>query len=290
MTFNAPPEDWLRSLNRKFRECDIHVRRRPFLALDQYCKDFGLVAVAFDSTPAKTIFDWFTGNTQAGTHQIGSLFTGVFYYDSCFWPVDVFIGGSQLQLNAVDSLQAMTDPMKSELMSRPETAWPYVLTWANSVDYGYGIDDLLKTLPADQALARSLLENADRELRAAVAQLLEHRPNSKAAMSSRMATEIFLKALLVFKAKLSEPEIRTFNHHLDKLLSRVQKIDAAHEVLTIEKQLAAFPTISERYTGAELAPTAMWLTYEIALHVAAAVVRSLTDRNLRAAVLSQNAC
>ena len=134
MTLNAPPEDWLRSLNRKFRECDIHVRRRPFLALDQYCKDFGLVAVAFDSTPAKTIFDWFTANTKAGTHQIGSLFTGVFYYDSCFWPVDVFIGGGQLQLNAVDSLQAMTDPMKSELMSRPETAWPYVLTWANSVD------------------------------------------------------------------------------------------------------------------------------------------------------------
>lgn len=287
---NTPPEDWLRSLNHKFRERDIHVRRRPFLALEQYCKDFGLVSVALDSTPAKTIFDWFTANTKAGTHQIGSLFTGIFYYDSCFWPVDVFIGFGQPQLNAVDSLQAMADPMKRELLSRPETAWSYVLTWANSVDYGYGIDDLLKTLPAEETLARSLLENADRELRAGVALLLEHRTNCKAAMSCRMATEIFLKAFLVFKEKLSEPEIRAFGHHLDKLLSRVRTIDMAHDLLAIEKQLAAFPAISERYTGEELAPTAMWLTYEIALHVAAAVVRSLTDRNLRAAVLSQNAC
>lgn len=290
MTLNTPPEDWLRSLNHKFRERDIHVRRRPFLALEQYCKDFGLVAVAIDSTPAKAIFNWFTANTKEGTHQIGFLFTGVFYYDSCFWPVDVFIGYGQLQLNAVDSLQAMTGPMKSELMLRPETAWPYVLTWANSVDYGYGIDDLLKTLSADEILVRSLLENADRELRAAGAQLLEHRPNSKAAISCLMATEIFLKALLVVKAKLSEREIRTFNHHLDKILSRVRQIDATHEVLTIEQQLAAFPSMSDRYTGAELAPPAMWLTYEIALHAAAAVIRSLTDRNLRAMVLSQNAC
>lgn len=220
---------------------------------------------------------------------MGSLFTGVFYYDSCFWPVDVFVGYGQYQLNALDSLQAMASPTKDELMSRPETAWPYVLTWANSVDYGYGIEDLDKTLPADAVLARSLLENADRELRAAVAQLLEHRPNTKAAMSCRMATEIFLKAFLVLKAKLSEPEIRAFNHYLDKLLFKVREIDAGHDALKIEQQLTAFPTISDRYTGAELAPRALWLAYEIALHVAAAVIRSFTDRNLRAAILSQSA-
>ena len=240
MMLNTPSADWLRRLNHKFREHDIDVRRRPFLALEHYCKEFGLVAVAIDSTPAKIIFDWFSANTKAGAHQIGSLFTGVFYYDSCFWSVDVFIGYGQLQLNAVDSLKAMTYPMKSELMLRPETAWPYVLTWANSVDYGYGIEDLLKTLSIDEILARSLLENADRELRAAGAQLLEHRPNSKAAMSCRMATEIFLKALLVLKEKLSEREIRSYNHHLDKLLSRVRQMDATHEVLTIEQNGTTF--------------------------------------------------
>jgi hypothetical protein len=104
-----------------------------------------------------------------------------------------------------------------------------------------------------------------------------------------MATEIFLKAYLVLKAKLSEPQIRAFNHYLDKLLSTVREIDAAHDVLQIEQLLTAFPTISDRYTGTELTPRALWLTYEIALHVAAAVIRSFTDRNLRAAVLSQKA-
>ncbi len=264
------------------------MRRRPFLALEQYCNDFGVTAIAFDSTPAKAIFEWFATNTKAEAHQIGSLFTGVFYYDSCFWPVDVFIGYGQFQLNALESLQGMAHSMKDELMSRPDTAWPYVLAWADSVDYGYGIGDLDKTLPDDAVFARSLLENADRELRAAVAQLLEHRPNTKAAMSCRMATEIFLKSFLVLKAKLSEPEIRAFNHHIDKLLSKVREIDAKHDVLKIEDQLTAFPTIGDRYTGPELAPSALWLTYQIALHVAAAVIRSFTARNVRASVLSQN--
>lgn len=267
------------------------MRRRPFLALEHYSKDFGVVAIAFDSPPAKAIFDWFSKNTKSGSHQVGSLFTGVFYYDSSFWPVDVFIGYGRCELNALASLQAMPDSMKEELMSAPQTAWPYVLTWANTVDYGYGIDDLEKTLPRGATFALSLLKNADREMRSAVAQLLEHRPNTKAAMSCRMATEIFLKAFLVLKAQFSEREVRAFSHHLDKLLSKIREIDAVHDVLHIEKELAAFPTISDRYTGAELTVRALWRAYEVALHAAAAVVRSFTDRNLRSAVISQqNAC
>jgi len=257
MQITMPPEDWLRDLNRQFRDADVHVRRRPFLALERYCKDFGVIAIAFDTPPAKAIFDWFSANTNAKAHQMGPLFTGIFYYDSCFWPVDVFFGYGKCQVKVLDSLQTMPHSLKGELMSRRESAWPYVLTWANSIDYGYGIDDLAMLLPAEAVFARSLLENADRELRAAVAQLLEHRPNSKAAMSCRMATEILLKAFLVLKAKLSEAQVRAFNHHLDKLLDKVREIDASHDVLKIEDEIAVFPAISDRYVGAELAPSAL---------------------------------
>jgi hypothetical protein len=282
-----PPEDWLHTLNRKFREGDVDVRQRPFLALDHYCKDFRVISLSFDSPPAKAIFEWFSAHSKPQAHEIGSLFKGAFYYDSCFWPVDIFIGYGTFELNALTSLQSMSDSMKAELMSIPNVAWSYVLTWADTADYGYGIDDLDKTLPVDATYARSLLENADRELRAAVAQLLEHRPNAKAAMSCRMATEIFLKAFLVLKASLSESQIRAFNHYLDKLLAKIRELHPAHDVLSIEHEIAAFPTINDRYTGAELAPSALWGVYQVSLFVAATVVRSFADRNIRSSVLAQ---
>lgn len=282
-----PPETWLIDLNRKFREQDVHVRRRPFLAIDHYCKDFNVTAVAFDSPSAKAIFDWFYANTKTEAHQIGTLFTGAFYFDSCFWPVDVLTGYGRYELNALESLQAMSEQLKRELMSIPEAAWAYALNWADSVDYGYGIDDLDKALDVDAIFARSLLENADRELRSAIAQLLERRPNAKAAMSCRMATEIFLKAFLVLKARFTEPQIRALSHNLDKLLIKMREIDPSHEALRIEKELWVFPAINDRYTGGELTPARLWQAYDVTLYLAASIVRSFTERNLRAHILSQ---
>lgn len=282
----SPPESWLNALNVEFRAQNIDVRQRPFLALDRYCKDFHAKALAFNSQPATTIFDWFVANTKAEAHQVGSLFKGVYYYDSCFWQVDIFIGYGKIELDATESLQSMSAAMKAEMMSTPSDAWTYVLTWADSVDYGYGFDDMQTTL-SNNRYAQSLLANGDRELRAAIAQLLEHRPNAKAAMSCRMAVEIFIKAFLVLKVGLSEPEIKAFSHNLSKLLTKVRSIEPTSELLSIEPELNAFPKVSDRYTGEDISPVILWNAYSIALHVAAVVARSFTDRDIKSSVLSQ---
>lgn len=106
-------------------------------------------------------------------------------------------------------------------------------------------------------------------------------------MSCRMATEIFLKAFLVLKARFTEPQIRALSHNLDKLLIKMREIDPSHEALRIEKELWVFPAINDRYTGGELTPARLWQAYDVTLYLAASIVRSFTERNLRAHILSQ---
>ncbi len=276
-----PPDEWFQQVNREFREQNIAVRQRPFLALDRYCKDFRVLALMFDSAPSKAIFDWFYSNTKPESHHIGSLFTGAFYYDACFWPVDIPVGYGQFKLEAPDSLRGIPSSLKRELMLESKDARSFALFWVDCIDYGYGFDDIQKT-NCISPFSKSLMMNADRELRASISQLLEHRPNPKAAMSARMATEIYLKAFLVQKAGLSETEVKAFNHRLNDLLKECRRIEPNHDVLKIESDLTVFPAIHERYTGGDLPHAVLWSTYVIAQYSATSVVRSFTDRDTRA--------
>ena len=276
-----PDENWFQQINREFREQNIDVRQRPFQALDRYCKDFNVRALMFDSAPANKIFEWFYANTKPESHHIGALFTGSFYYDTCFWPVDIPVGFGRFKLEAPDCLRGMSTNLKRELMTVPRDAWSYTLFWVDCLDYGYGFDDILQT-NSFSSLGMSLLTNADRELKAAISQLLERHPNSKAAMSSRMAVEMYLKAFLVQKAGLPEAKIKAFGHRLNDLLKECRCIAPDHDILKIENDLAIFPGIHERYTGEDLPHTALWAAYSLAQYSATAVVRSFTDRDIRA--------
>jgi len=235
----------------------------------------------FDSAPAKAIFEWFYSNTKPESHHIGSLFTGAFYYDACFWPVDIPAGYGQFKLEAPDSPRRMSASLKQALMSVPRDAWSYALFWADCLDYGYGFNDIQKT-NGFSSFGMSLLINADRELKASISQLLEHRPNPKAAMSARMAVEMYLKVFLVQKGGLSEAEVKAFNHRLNDLLKECRRIAPSYDILKIESDLTVFPAIHERYTGEDLPHTALWAAYGIAQYSAASVVRSFTDRDTRA--------
>jgi HEPN domain-containing protein len=281
-----PSQDWLKALNVEFRTQNISVRQRPFLAIDRYCKDFNVPTLALDSQPAEAISEWFFANTEEEAHHVGNLFRGVFYYDTCFWPVDIFIAFGHPAHDTFSSLKTMSASMKGEMMSgSSDVRNSYLLSWSNCVDYGYGFDDMQKELTAN-SYAHSLLENADRELRASISQLLECPPNAKAAMSCRMAVEIFLKAFLVLRAGLSERAIIAHNHNLNKLLESVRAIEPNSELLNVEASLSIFPEIKDRYTGNELSAVTLWESYCIALHIGAVVARSFTNRNIRSSVES----
>jgi len=138
---NIISDDWLRAINRDFREQDIEPRRRPWLAIQRYSQEFG-VSVDFSSPFANRIFEWFQSHTQPGTHIIGPLFTGVFYFDACFWPVSIPHAYGTVSINALDSLESMPDTLKQEIMATPRDAWNYVLLWVDCLDYAYGFDDM----------------------------------------------------------------------------------------------------------------------------------------------------
>ncbi len=82
---------WLAQTNENYRKKNIPPKRRPFWALSDLAKQFN-TQINFGSDLANKVFDWFTANTKPGSHAIGTLFTGVFYFDACFWPVSVPIG------------------------------------------------------------------------------------------------------------------------------------------------------------------------------------------------------
>jgi hypothetical protein len=66
--------------------------------------------------------------------------------------------------------------------------------WADTVDYTFGAFDI-KNGRILTGFARELFGSADRELRSSATLLTgPRRPNSKASETSRMATEMFLKA------------------------------------------------------------------------------------------------
>lgn len=166
-------------------------------------------------------------------------------------------------------------------MSVPADAWHYAQFWADCIDYAYGFDDIQKT-NSFSPFGMSLLVNADRELKASISQLLEHHPNPKAAMSARMALEMYLKAFLVQRTGLAEAEVKAFSHRLSSLLAECRHIAPNHDIVKIESNLTVFPEIQERYTGGSLPPTALWAAYYIAQYSAASVIRSFTDRDTRA--------
>ena len=262
--------------------------RRPFLALKHYSQDFSIRRLDFGSDVANAIFDWFNSNTKPVEHHIGTLFTGAFYYDTCFWPIEIFLAYGTVHLEGLPSLQSMPESLKKEMMLVPMDAWSYAIAWAHSLDYAYGCDDMRQTLSAESSYAFKLLENADRELKSATAQLLEPQPNSKAAMSCRMATEIFLKAFLVLKARLTEKEIRAFSHNLNKSLAKIRELYPEHQILAVESVISGFPTIDDRYTGEMLSHDSLWEAYCTTMHVASSVTRSFTNRNALEVILKQN--
>ncbi len=275
-----PDDTWLAKVNLDFRNANVDVKERPFLALDRYRKDFGLISISFDSPAANKIFDWFQENTKPEAHHIGSMFTGVYHYDACFWPVDIPIGYGHFGFEAPECLRGMSVELKANLMAVPRDAWSYASFWVHCLDYAYGFDDMTK-LNKYPAFAFSLLENADRELRAAVSQLLEKHPNSKAAMSSRMAVEMYLKAFLVYRANYTEPQVKAFRHRLADLIKECRKLAPAHDILKIDPDLTVFPAIHERYTGDEIPNPMLWAAYGIAQYTAASLVRGFTDRDTR---------
>ncbi|MCX5804090.1 MAG: hypothetical protein NTU69_11280 [Proteobacteria bacterium] len=272
-------EEWLENINKEFSKNDIPHRKRPWLAWGEWSKYTGM-PISMNDEVVKKIFYWFEKNTKAGSQQIGSMYTGVFYYDSCFWPILVPIIYGTVRVDARDSLKTMPETIVTRLWGDQGKLFEYISVWADCFDYAFGIDDIKKRRTPG-GFAQTLLNSGDQQLKATIALLLENTPNAKAMESARMSTEMFLKAFLAAKAGLTEMEAKDrIRHDLEKALKECLDVEAKSKLKKIQSNLNVFPGIEDRYKGTYKAPKELWRGYAIAQFIASTVVRSFSGRNI----------
>lgn len=280
-----PSEDWLKKINEKLRQQDVHPKARTFLAIKEFSKEFNYPFLDFTSDEARTIFNWFSENTKPGSHAIGSMYKDAYYFDSCFGSVNIPLGyGKQFCVNALDSLQ-MPDNLKQQLESDSRESWNFMFLWVDCLDYAYGYDDIFK-LKSFKPLATNYIRSAHKELQATVSLLLEDNPQPKAIETARMAVEMFLKAILVIKDdSWDEDKVRKkINHDLSKAINQCISFTESQELQRIKSLLSFFPDVHERYKGKTRKTADLWQGYALAQVVGAIFTRMFSDRDTRSQI------
>jgi hypothetical protein len=283
-----PSEDWLRAINEKFRREDVPPKARPILAILEYSKQFNCswLSPSYPSDIDNTIANWFYENTKPGSHKIGSLYKGAFYFDSCFWQIDIPIGFSCCRINAFDSLTSMPDNFKIEIQSKHQILSEFISIWLDCVDYAYGYDDILHLNKFNQ-LAINFVKSAHKELQATVSLLLEESPQAKSIETSRMAIEMYLKAILIIKNGWNdETQVKKIGHNLVEAVQQCITVTNNQDLEIIREQLNFFPPINERYKAKDWKTSELWFGYGIAQFIATTFTRMFSDRDSRNQILS----
>lgn len=281
------PEDvsiqWLESANERYRQAHRPPMRRVFQAMQELSKERGRPLV-LGSPAADKIADWFVAHTKPGSHAIGALFTGAFYFDASFWPVTIPIFYGTHRFDPLDSLQSMPDPIKQALWRKPDGRSVLLHYWCDCFDYAVGFDALRKG-PGLDSRARALLVNAEGELKGAIAQLLLDRPNLKAILGLRLACEIFLKFFLVHQQKLTDEQLKKHSHRLEGLARECFKVVPLPDFEIIANGVVAYPAVADRYTGSEKTLLEVFNGAFIAQLTAATVTRHISGQDCRQSIV-----
>jgi hypothetical protein len=272
-------EQWLEQINRRMSDAGIPYKQRPFLALQAWSQDRN-VPVRFPSEISKRVIEWFYRNSPPQAHHIGALFTGLFYYDVYFWPVVIPLAYGSVRLDPFTSIKEMPEVIQARLRSDTLAHAEFLALWADCLDYGFGRIDI-SGRGSITGFAAKLLTAANEQLEAMITVLRESRPNSKAMDSGRMATEMFLKGFLAAHANITEHAAKKLGHHLESALRECLNVRPASELSQLQVRIGQFPDVGSRYEGLTYAHADLWNAYGTAQFAGSAVVRSLSDRNMR---------
>jgi hypothetical protein len=275
-----PTNEWLEQINEELRKRDVPHKQRPWEARMEWSKYAG-VSSSLGDEDVKKIFDWFEKNTKAGSQYSGPMYAGSLYYDSCFWPMFIPVVYGSVRLDAAKSLRTMPESIKARLARDREAFTHFVAIWADCVDYGFGIQEVIKDNSIG-VFAQELFRSGDQQLNATITLLHEDMPNPKAIESARMATEMFLKAFIAAKVGLTEKDAKKkIGHDLEKALDRCLAVDNQSELQAIRSDLNCFPEVGDRYKGADKTMRELWQGYGTAQFTGTTVVRAFTDRDVR---------
>lgn len=270
---------WLKAVNRQYSAEGIPHKARPFTAFRDFCMEHRC-SFGIDHPIAKDIFQWFYERSPPGAHQIGSVYTGIYYYDAAFWPVSVPIIFGTVGVDAFECLDTMPIQVKEMLGASVQEVESYVDHWMHCMDYGYGHMDLENSRTL-KPRAIKFLGAANSELKGANSQLLETRPNVKAILGMRMATEIFLKTILVQEEELSDKDLREISHKLEDAARRCAEITGESVFSDIAERTSIYPVVSTRYENTSWPEIKVWQAARLSQLSAATVTRLYSDRDMR---------
>ena len=271
-------ENLLKPLNRKYRKNNIHPRQRPFLAFKEVSKKFNTVLT---SGSMERINNWFVENTAKGSHAIGPLFRGVYYFDGMFWPLDISTGYGEFAVYIFESLTDMSTNLKNEIEADKEEFRFYGFVWADCTDYAYGYDDLLgdSKLRSDAII---LMKSANEQLIGIAPLLIQSRPLSRAMENCKLSIEMFLKAIIVDKAGWTDKKLKDkIFHTIPKAVNKVIDLTNNYELHKIKNDYLFFSNLDERYKAKTYSTEDLWRGYVIAQRTAAIFTRMYSDKDCR---------
>ena len=277
---------WLERINRELGRDHVEYISRPFSAISKWGTENNC-AVHIPSSFSTAVFKWFEDHSPAGAHSIGTLFSGLFYYDSHFWEMHVPLSYGRVTLNAMDALASMPFELKDQLKLQTAQFLQYVTLWADTIDYGLGMSDIGMgkniTFGKSFVYASNVIASAHRELTATVRLLTaERRPNTKAFETSRMSIEMFLKAYLAIHEGLDDTTAqKVYGHNLAKLTRACCDTHPHSHLEEIEKLIAIFPNLGTRYEEQTFPKESLWVGYTTALLAGVTLLRTMTGRNSR---------
>jgi hypothetical protein len=272
--------EWLEAANLRYQAQELPAIHRPFKACSEYSVDFKQ-NVMLQSPVADAIFKWFYARSDYEAHLIGRLFSGVFYYDAYFWPLHIPISYGQNKIEPLACLQTMPEALKTQIRKNQQ---PLDLYFADCFDYGNAISEIATSVLFTNR-AKTLLESADKELIGALTQLIVPRPNTKAILGLRMASEIFMKALLVQDMNLSEQDLKGLGHRIDVLAQKCFDVTEVDDFKTLANSSSVYPDIADRYQGAARQLSEVGEAVRVTQTIASSVMRRYTPHNMRATVL-----
>ncbi len=278
MKFDEPQlSDWLSKKNQEYRAKNIIHKQRPFLALSELTAQNNL-SIPFNHPISTFVFEWFKKNSPSGAHQVGSVYTGVLYFDSAFWPVEVPIIFGEVILSPSDSLQNMPALIKHELLNSSSEMKQYTEHWLNCIDYGYGSTES----SFSNSNAAALFNSAQAELCGGNSLLLDTRSNPKAILSYRLAAEIFFKAILFEQRNFTEKQIKDLNHDLATAHRECSPVLNTVTFSKVAHDLQVFPPfVSARYESPSWDQEDLWAACRVVQAIAAETTRLHSTRNLK---------
>jgi hypothetical protein len=237
-------DKWLEEINDKLAQKNVPPKLRPWAAMTELLKHDSL-----SSPVVKTILDWFEAR-YPGSQQIGSLFTGAFFFDTIFWALHVPLVFGTVSVDPYSCLAA-PDPIKVKINSQKEIESKFLNLWCDCADYGYSAK---VGTQGSGKFSVDLFQSGDMQLRGIVPLLLERVPNPKAIESARMTTEMFLKCFLAVKCGLSESGAKKISHNLERACDQCLDKEDNEDFRVIRNGLAVFPAVGARYSGGTSTP------------------------------------